>query len=139
MNLQPQPNRKTLIYTTVPDNATLGDTYTIDFTPATGHTQNVDDSEISIDFSSLEAKVSPITGAQIPSQLVAGTTITFTFGIAYGADHISTGPAAVPPTEIYFLTWSYTLIKSYATIYDLATDTDFQEKNWNSNKYSNCS
>jgi hypothetical protein len=34
----------------------------------------------------------------------------------------------VPPTEIYFLTWSYTLIKSYATIYDLATDTDFQEK-----------
>ncbi len=115
-------------YTTVPDNATLGNTYTIDFTPATGHTQNVDDSEISIDFSLLEARVSPITGAQIPSQLVAGTTLTFTFGIAYGAAHISAGPAVVPPTEIYFLTWSYTLIKSYATIFDLATDTDFEEK-----------
>ena len=34
----------------------------------------------------------------------------------------------MPPTEIYFLTWSYTLIKSYATIFDLATDTDFEEK-----------
>ena len=80
-------------YTTVPDNATLGNTYTIDAPPATGHTQNVDDSEISIDFSLLEARVSPITGAQIPSQLVAGTTLTFTFGIAYGAAHISAGPA----------------------------------------------
>jgi hypothetical protein len=115
-------------YTSVPDNATLGDTYTIDVIPFTGHTQNVDDSEISIDFSSLEARVEPITGAQIPSQLVGGTTLTFTFGIAYAAAHISTGPAVVPPTEIYFLTWSYTLIKSYATIYDLAIDTDFQEK-----------
>ena len=55
-------------YTTVPDNATLGDTYTIDFIPATGHTQNVDDSEISIDFSSLEAQVSQLMGGSLHKQ-----------------------------------------------------------------------
>jgi len=66
--------------------------------------------------------------------------LTFTFGIAYGGNHPSTGtPVPVPPTEIFFLTWSYTLIKSYATIFDLATDTDFEEKIGTAFKYSNCS
>ena len=115
-------------YTTLPDDFTLGETYTIDFTPATGHTQNVDDSEITFDLSLLEARVSPITGQQIPSKLVAGTTLTFSFGIAYAADHISSGPAAVPFNDIIYLTWSYTLIKSYQTVFELATDTDFEEK-----------
>jgi len=46
-------------YTTVPDNLTLGSCIYYNFTPATGHTQNVNDSEISIDFSSFRSKGKP--------------------------------------------------------------------------------
>ena len=117
-------------YTDVVSNEGVGDTYLIDLTPPSGHSQNVHDSTMYVDLGNLTPRVSPITGEQIPSQLVAGTTLTFSLGIGVDNDvlYAPSSPVPIPYNDVSFITWSYTLIKSYASVYDLATDTDFQEK-----------
>ena len=108
---------------TLPVNETQG-YYTIDGTPpGTPPPINIDDSVMTVDFSSVLA--TGLTG----SKLVAGATITFNFGIAYSNSvKVGVGPTPVPPTDTVFVTWSYTLIEDYDTVYELSTSTDFVEK-----------
>jgi len=97
--------------------------FTIDGTPGTPPPQNIDNSKININMTSLAA-----TGLTA-SKLKSGSVLTISFGIEVSnVIQVGVGPAPVTPTAINYVTWSYRLQQDYATIYDLVNSTDFIDK-----------
>ena len=100
---------------TIPSNLSQGN-YTIS-SPTIVPSINIDDSKFTINLS-----------GQV-SQLKAGTTLIFEIGFVHSAFQVpATQPTPTAPGSSFFVTWSYTLIRDYTSVYDLATDTDFVEK-----------
>ena len=102
---------------TIPSQTSQGD-YT--YTP-TSAVKSVSDSVLNLDLSALDSG---------ESKLKAGTELTINFGVTYFANELSSGiaPAPTPSSAVYDLSWTYTLIEDYNTVYDFVTSTDFQEK-----------
>ena len=111
-------------YTSISSNVGKGTNYTYDFNPPSSPPLDVeiDDSTIYLDLSNL------LPSATKSNDLVPGTTISLQFGIAYSYQEVSLAPPGVPFSEIYYVTWSYTLIDTYTSVNDLYLSTDFQEK-----------
>tara|TARA_R100001460_G_scaffold56018_3_gene95442 strand:- start:1528 stop:6105 length:4578 start_codon:yes stop_codon:yes gene_type:complete len=59
--------------------------------------------------------------------LRAGSTISWTVNFTHLSFYTSAGSAPTALTPVTEIGFSYTLIKDYATVYDLATDSHFQD------------
>jgi len=88
------------------------------YTP-TSTSKSISDSVLYVDLSPL------MTGE---SKLKKGTRLTLNFGITFFEFEQVFGSAPTPTTAIFELSWSYTLIDDYTTVYDFVNSVDFQEK-----------
>jgi hypothetical protein len=110
-------------FTNLSANESKGAEYSINPPGSTAPAVEIDDSAFFVQL--LPAIPSPTNPTGF---LTAGATLTFTFGIAYSSNYATGSPTPVPLEDVYYVTWSYTLIRTYTSVFQLATDVDFVSK-----------